>query len=133
VIEPAIGQWWAEKEHHTIRLKEGRKAMGRLRRLTGQMGISLVNYRKIVTACIQSVAMFGPELWWEGDWVVGNMGRADELQLQINQQARAVTGCFRTTDLGAVVMESGLRIAAAQLDNRVRRFGQGLLRLPSDS
>jgi len=107
--------------------------MGRLRRLTGQMGISLVNYRKIVTACIQSVAMFGPELWWEGDWVVGNMGRADELQLQINQQARAVTGCFRTTDLGAVVMESGLRIAAAQLDNRVRRFGQGLLRLPSDS
>jgi hypothetical protein len=27
------------KEHHAIRLKEGKKALGRLRRLTGQMGL----------------------------------------------------------------------------------------------
>jgi hypothetical protein len=51
------------KEHHAIRLKEGEKACGRLRRLTGQMGLALVNCRKVMTACIQSVAMFGSELW----------------------------------------------------------------------
>jgi hypothetical protein len=51
------------KEHHAIRLKEGKKALGRLRRLMGQMGLVPVNCRKVMTACIQSVAMFGSELY----------------------------------------------------------------------
>jgi len=33
------------KEHHAIRLKSGRNAMTRLRRLTGCMGLSAVNCR----------------------------------------------------------------------------------------
>ena len=33
-----------------------------------------------------------------------------------------MTGCFRTTNLAALAMESGLRPAAAQLENRQRRF-----------
>jgi hypothetical protein len=69
-------------------------AMGRLRRLTGQKGLSPANCRKVRTACSQSVAMFGSELWWKGDGVVGTMERAEELQKVVNQQARAVTGCF---------------------------------------
>ena len=48
--------------------------MGRLRRLTGQMGLSPANCRKVMTACIQSVAMFGSELWWKGDRVEGTIG-----------------------------------------------------------
>jgi len=83
-----------------------------------------------MTACVQSVAMFGPELWWKGDHVRGTMGQADELQLLVNQEARATTGCFRTTNLGALSMESGLRAAATQLENRQRRFGLWLLSLP---
>jgi len=118
------------KEHHAIRLKEGKKAMGRLRRLTGQMGLSPVNCRKVMTACVQSVAMFGSELWWKGDGVEGTKGRAEELQVAVNQQARAVTGCFGTTNRGALAMESGLRPAMAQLENRQRRFGLRLLSLP---
>jgi len=50
------------KDHHAIRLKNGKNAMARLRRLAGRMGLSPANYRKVVTACIQSVAMFGSEL-----------------------------------------------------------------------
>jgi len=80
------------KEHHTVRLKEGKKAMERLRRLTGQMGLSPANCRKVMTACIQSVAMFGSELWWKGDRVDGTIPRAEELQKEVNNQARAVTG-----------------------------------------
>jgi hypothetical protein len=58
-------------EHHAIRLKEGKKALGRLHRLTAQMGLAPVNCRKVMTACIQSVAMLGSELWWKGDGVEG--------------------------------------------------------------
>jgi len=118
------------KEHHATRMKKGRNAMTRLRRLTGQMGLSPANCRKIMTACVQSVAMFEAELWWRGEGTRGTVGRAEELQLLINQQARATTGAFRTTNLGALSMESGLRPATNQLENRQRRFGLRLLSLP---
>jgi hypothetical protein len=118
------------KEHHAIRLKEGKKTLGRLRQLTGQMGLAPANCRKVMTACIQSVAMFGSELWWKGDGVKGTIGRAEELQTVVNKQARAVTRCFQTTNLGALAMESGLRPATAQLENRQRHFGLRLLSLP---
>jgi len=83
-----------------------------------------------MTACVQSAAMFGAELWWKGDHVQGTIGRTDELQRLINQEAQATTGCFRSTNRGALSMESGLRAATAQLENRKRRFGLRLLRLP---
>jgi len=60
----------------------------------------------------------------------GTQGRAEEIQRLTNQEARATTGCFRTTNLGALSMESGIRAAAAQLENRQRRFGLRLLSLP---
>jgi len=118
------------RDHHATRLKEGRKAMTWLRCLTGQMGLSPANCRKVMTACVQSIAMFGSELWWKGDHVRGTIGQADELQQLANQEARATTGCFRTTNLGALSMDSGLRSATAQLENRQRRFGPRLLSLP---
>ena len=83
-----------------------------------------------MTACVQFVAMFGAELLRKGDHVRGTMGQADELQLLVNQEARATTGCFRTTNLAALSMESGLRATTAQLENRQRRFGLLLLSLP---
>jgi len=95
------------KEHHATRMKNGRRAMSQLRRLTGRMGLSPANCRKVMAACVQSVAMFGAELWWKGELAEGTIGRAKELQLLVNQEARATTGCFRTTNLGALSMESG--------------------------
>jgi len=72
----------------------------------------------------------GSELWWKGDTAQGTIGsRANELQLLVNQEARATTSCFRTTNLGALSMESGVRAATAQLENRQRRFGLRLLSL----
>jgi len=73
------------KEHHATRMKNGRKAMTRLSRRTGQMGLSPANCRKVVTACVQSVAMFGAELWWKGDLAEGTIGRAKEVQLLVIQ------------------------------------------------
>ena len=55
---------------------------------------------------------------------------AKELQVLVNQEARATTGCFCTTNHGALAMEAGLRPAVAQLENRQRRFALRLLSLP---
>ena len=73
--------------------------MTRLRRLTGQTGLTPANCRKVMTACVQSATMFGAKLWWKGDYATGTQGRAEEIQRLINQEARATAGCFRTTNL----------------------------------
>jgi len=80
-------------------------------------------------ACAQSIAMFGSELWWKGDRA-GTKGRADDIQKLANQEARAATGCFRTTNAGALAMESGLRPAATRLENRQKRYRLRLVSLP---
>ena len=64
------------KEHHTIRLKKGRYTMSLLRRLLGRMDFSVANCRKVMTACVQSVAIFGAELWCGVSQVYGSIGRA---------------------------------------------------------
>jgi len=38
----------------------------------------------------------------KGDQTWGTIGQTNELQLLVNQEARAMTGCFRTTKLGGV-------------------------------
>jgi len=118
------------KDHRAIRLKSGKKAMARLRRLAGQMGRSPANCGKVMTACIQSAVMFGSELWRKGDHTRGTVGQANELQQLVNQEVRATEGCYRTTNLGALSMESGPRATTAQMDNELRRFGLRLLSLP---
>ena len=94
----------------------------RFRGLAGQMGLSLANCREVVTACIQSIAMFRSELRWKGDQVRGSIGQANKLRFLVNQEARATTGFFRTTNMGALPIEPRLRAAKAQLENRQLRF-----------
>lgn len=38
-------------------------------------GPSPVNCRKVMTTCVQTVAMFGAELLWNGDQTQGAIGR----------------------------------------------------------
>jgi len=40
--------------------------MNRLKRLPGELELSPANCRRVMSACVQSVAMFGAELWWKG-------------------------------------------------------------------
>jgi len=57
-----------------------------------------------MTACIQSVTMFGSELWWKGGHTRGAIVQANELRVTalVGRKVRATTGCFRTTNLGAL-------------------------------
>ena len=88
---------------------------------------------KVVTACVQSVAMCSTELWWRGEGEQGMVGGAADLQKVMNLEARVVTGCFRTTNQGALSGEAGLRPAAGQPNSRERRFGARLLAHPQGS
>jgi len=74
--------------------------------------------------------MFGAELWWKGEGVWRMVCRANNLQLLVNEQTRAITGAFRSTNQGALALESGLHPATAQLQNWQRCFGLRLLSLP---
>jgi hypothetical protein len=56
------------------------------------------------------VALYGAELWWHGQ-----KERQRELQLLINQQARRITGAFRTTLVGPPLKEEGLEPAETTL------------------
>jgi len=55
-----------------------------LRRLTWQVGLSPTNCRKVMTACIQSVAMFDAELCWKGEATIGNH-RQGQLHTAVGQ------------------------------------------------
>jgi len=61
---------------------------------------------------------------------LGVKNRCDELQRLENQLGRAVTGIFRTTNVGVVMEESGLRPAESLLNNRSRLHVMRLMWLP---
>jgi len=82
-----------------------------------------------VLLCVQASALFGSELWWTNGR--GVRGQANDIQLMVNRQARSTTGCYKSTNTGALVAEAGLRPATSLLDNRQRRFALRLAALPS--
>jgi ribonuclease HI len=118
------------RQHQHAMLKNARNAQARLRRLAGKMGLVPDSVRRTQVACVQAVALYGSELWWRGEAVYGSIGKAADLQKLVNQQARAVTGCFRSTNQGELMLESGLRCATSLLNNRGRRFALRLASLP---
>jgi len=56
--------------------------------------------------CVQASALFGSELWWT--YGRGVNGQANDIQLMVNRQARSTTGCYKSTNTGALVAEAGL-------------------------
>jgi ribonuclease HI len=112
-------------EHHNVMMRKARGAQRELRRLSTQRGLTAGNVRKVQVACIQAVALYGSEVWWKGQ-----RNRLEDLQKMVNQQAREITGCLRTTPIGPLVKEAGLRPAISLVENRQRRYGTRILTLP---
>jgi hypothetical protein len=110
------------KEHHNRCMKKARAAEARLRSLTRTYGVVPACVRAVQIACVQAVALYGSELWWDPK----EGSRRDDLQLLLNRQARSTLGALPTTLRGAHMRDSGLTPAAAALDARQQRFMERL-------
>jgi predicted amidohydrolase len=102
------------KEHHNRYLKKARAAEARLCVLMGMHGIIPERVRAVQIACVQAVALYGSELWWDPK----ETGRQEDLQLLFNRQARSTLGALPTMPLGALIRDSGLTPAPVALDSR---------------
>jgi len=106
------------KRQHNQCMKNARAAEARLRTLTKTYGVVPESVRAVQVACVQAVALYGSELWWDPREV----GRRDDLQLLLNRQARSILGALTTTPQGGLMTESGLTPAPVILDASQQRF-----------
>ena len=106
------------KEHHNRCMKKARAAEARLRSLTGMYRVVPACVIAVQVACVQAVALYSSELWWDPKTGSGQ----DDLQLLLNRQARSTLGALPTTPRGALMRDSGLTPAAVALDARQQRF-----------
>ena len=106
------------EEQHNQCLKKARAAEARLRTLTKTYVVVPKSVAAVQVAFFQVVALYGSELWWDHREV----GRQDDLQLLLNQQARSILGALLTTPRGALMVVSGLTLVPAVLDSRQLRF-----------
>ena len=74
---------------------------------------------------MQSVALYGAELWWKGQ-----KNYEKDLQKLINRQARSITGMYRSSLISPLMNDSGLIPAHILLDSRQRAYAHRLLTLP---
>jgi hypothetical protein len=115
------------KKHYQTRLQKAQKAEARVRALCKQRGLPSGLVRKIQRAAVQAIALYGAELWWQGQ-----KDRVGGFQRLINKQARAVTGMFRTTPIGPLVKEAAMEPAETLLEARQLGYTTRLLGLPKD-
>jgi hypothetical protein len=113
------------QHQHEVVMMKARMAQGRVRNITGRYGLNPVNARKVQTATVQLIALYGSELWWDSQ-----SGREQDLQKLVNKSARCTMGMFRTTAIFPLIKEAGFRPAISLLNNRRRRFAKQLIGMP---
>ena len=115
-----FGVWLDDRltlnDHTKKTLAKARRAQNRVRFLINNKGLSPGACQRIQVAAVQTVALYGSELWWPGQ-----KDRAQEVQQVLNEQGRRVTGCFSTTPQGALMNDVALRPVEALLNHQLRR------------
>jgi len=106
------------KEHHNRCMNKARAAEAMLHTLTKTYGVVPESVRAVQVACVHAVALYGSEHWWDPR----DVGRRDDLQLLLNQQARSILGALPRTSWGPLLRESGLTPAPVILNYRQLRF-----------
>jgi hypothetical protein len=95
-----------------------RAAATRLRALPKPYGAVPESPGAVHVACIEAVTLYVRELWWD----YREVGRRDNLQLLLTQQARSILGALPTTPRGALIRKSGLTLAPVLVDSREQQF-----------
>ena len=73
---------------------------------------------------VQSIAVYGGELWWKGQ-----KNHENTFQQLLNRQARSITGMYPSTPVHPLLCKAGLAPASLVLDSRQRSYGYRLLSL----
>jgi hypothetical protein len=102
------------KEDHNRYMKKAWAAEARLRTLTKPHGVVSESVKAIHIASVQAVALYRSKLRWDPK----SVGRRDDLQLLLNQQARSILGALPTTQQGALLREARLTPVPVILDSR---------------
>ncbi|KAI9034952.1 ribonuclease H family protein [Aspergillus affinis] len=115
------------KAHYQTCMRKARAAEARVLRLCQSHGLAPGLARQVQVATVQSIALYGAELWWQGQ-----RDQQEGIQLMINRQARAITGMLKTIPVGPLVREAGLIPAKVLLEARQLGYTNRLLKLPED-
>ena len=110
------------KEHHNQCMMKARAAEAILRTLTKTYWVVPESVWDVQVACVQAVAQYGSDLWWDPK----EAGRRDDLQLLLNRQARSILGALATTPRGASMRDSGLSPVHVILESRQQHFADRL-------
>ena len=108
-------------------MAKARTAEIQIKGLTRSYGLAPGLVRRIQIAAVQSIALYGAELWWKGQ-----KNLEDKMQLLVNRQARAITGMYPSTPIQPLLSEAGLVPARILLSHRQRMYAYRLLSLPED-
>ncbi len=74
---------------------------------------------------VQSIALYGAELWWRGQ-----KNHKHTIQKLINRQGRAITSMYPSTLIHPLLSEAGLIPAQLVLDSRQKAYAYRLLTVP---
>jgi hypothetical protein len=121
-----LGYWLDPKltfnHHHQKWLTKARQQQARLARLCRSQGLPPASTANLQKAVAPSVAMYGIDINAARRYPSRDVGHIASLQLILNRQARAITGCLRTTPLGFLMAEGATRPAEAIVRGREARF-----------
>jgi len=102
------------KQHHNRCMKKARAAEARLRVLTRMHDIVPERAGAVQIACVQAVALYGSEVWWDPK----EISRREDLELLLNRRVRSTWGALPKKPLGPLMRDSGLTPMAVTLDCR---------------
>ena len=120
-LDLSMSAFWLDpklsfREHFNIRYQKAEKVLQALSALSRRNGLPMDLLHKIQVAAVHSVALYGSEIWWEGQ-----KDKLDKIQKLLNKQARAITGMFKTTPIPLLQREANLPDAPGLLD--AKRLG----------
>ena len=111
--------------HVNDKFQRTRTAEIQIKGLTRTYGLAPELIRRIQIAVVQSIALYGAELWWRGQ-----KNHEHTLQKLLNRQGRAITGMYPSTPIHPLLSEAGLIPAKLLLDSRQKSYAYRLLTLP---
>ena len=90
--------------HINEKVQRARTAEIQIKGLTRNYGLAPALIRRIQIAVVQSIALYGAELWWRGQ-----KNHESTVQKLLNRQGRAITGMHPSTPIHSLLWESKIK------------------------